>query len=58
MKKMKKDEIFLTISISSLRSRSKNETGEPAYLGSEVLLGGEGFSESTEAMLDQLIQIT
>ncbi len=28
------------------------------YLSGEVLLGGESFSESTEAMLDQIIQIT
>lgn len=28
------------------------------YLGGEVLLRGEGLSESTESMLDQLVQIT
>lgn len=31
---------------------------ELGYLGSEVLLSREGFSESTEAMLDQFIQVT
>lgn len=36
----------------------RQEWRELVYLGSEVLLGGEGFSESTEAMLDQIIQIT
>lgn len=28
------------------------------YLGGEVLLSGEGLSQSTESMLDQLVQIT
>lgn len=31
---------------------------ELMYLGGEILLSGEGFSESTEAMLDQLIEVT
>lgn len=35
-----------------------NEAVELVYLGGEVLLGGEGFPESTEAMLDQVIQVT
>ena len=36
----------------------KQEWRELRYLGGEVLLAWEGFSESTEAMLDQVVQIT
>lgn len=36
----------------------RHSTVAEVYLGGKVLLSGEGFSESTEAMLDQLIQIT
>lgn len=32
--------------------------GFQGYLSGEVLLGGEGLSESTESMLDQVIQLT
>ena len=35
----------------------KYESGELVYLDGEVLFSGESFSESTEAMLDQVIQI-
>ena len=38
--------------------RVKQEFREWLYLGGQVLLAGEGFSESTEAMLHQVIQIT
>jgi len=36
----------------------RSESRELGYLDGEVLLRGEGFSESTEAMLDQFIQVT
>lgn len=35
-----------------------NHVSFQGYLGGEVLLGGEGLSESTESMLDQVIQLT
>lgn len=51
------------IPTKSKNNKNNNETNThrvlfQAYLGGEVLLGWEGLSESTESMLDQVIQLT
>lgn len=40
------------------KTETKTHVLFPGYLGGEVLLGGEGLSERTESMLDQVIQLT
>lgn len=42
---------------AKIRKRKRKQTLQ-RYLGGEVLFGGEGLSESTESMLDQVIQLT
>lgn len=36
----------------------KTKTSPAGYLGGEVLLGGKSFSESPEAVLHQVVQVT
>ena len=50
-----------TVNLVSVTPKSlsiKDKKVDLAHLGGQVLLGREGLSERTEAMLDQVIQIT
>lgn len=52
-------QLFIGFSHIWISTKGKtNQVSFQGYLGGEVLLGGEGLSESTESMLDQVIQLT